>query len=115
MSSDGNPIPPNHDGDNGRGPDGRFRRGHAGGPGRPRNRFALRLSERTFKAGAKVVSASVAEELWTMALSIARGGDGPMIRYLLDRCAGPGVSLPVMTDARELSELVQQEVLRGGQ
>ncbi len=77
-------------------PDGRFAAGNPGGPGRPRkivNAAADALDERVSRS---------ADELFDVALGLARDGNGTMLKMLLDRIWPVGRSRPLEIGAPEI-------------
>jgi hypothetical protein len=73
MANDGN-----HNGDArplARGPNGRFLKGNAGGPGSPLARQAVSLRNTWLEAGKKIITPQVAEQLIQNALRISLEGE----------------------------------------
>ena len=93
-----------------RGADGRFVKGHPGGPGNPFNK-ATRLWTDTF---AKCVTADDIREVAAKLVAEAKGGNMVAIKYLLDRCLGKseGLLLAVESEgpARIVFEVVREDV-----
>ena len=84
--------PRSTNGDNGRGPGGRFAVGNRGGPGNPHSAKVARLRSTLLTAVTQKDMRAIVRKL--VGMSIA--GDVPAARVLLDRALGPSIELDIL-------------------
>ena len=88
---------------------GKFLKGNKGwGGGRPKNEDQIKVSERMWRIGEQVASEEVVRAMWMKAIEVALGGDGPMLRYMLDRWGGDTAPWSLVNEARELREMANR-------
>jgi hypothetical protein len=96
-------MPPSRNGSNGRDSHGRFTAGNAGGPGNPHVMQTAKLRAKLLEAVMPDDIEAVIKQLVTM----ARSGDMPAIRELLDRVLGKPNSSDLAERVERLEALVE--------
>ena len=97
---------PKTNGNNGRGPGGRFAAGNKGGPGNPYARRTARLRAALLQS----VKPDDLREVIAALLAQAKAGDVASIRELLQRLLGPPEALDVLARIEALEVKVGAEV-----
>jgi len=90
---------PSLNGDNGRGPDGRFAKGNPGGPGNPHAKKVHRLRSALLNA----VKPQDVTEIIKKLVELSKAGDVAAMRLLFDRLLGP----PICADLADKIEKLE--------
>ena len=101
----GKPTP---NGPNGRDERGRFAPGNVGGPGNPHAKQVGKLRSAMLAAVSDKEMKAVVKKL----VELAKGGNVPAAREVLDRCLGRPVEADLLERLEELEELLSQRVPR---
>ena len=101
-------VKPSTNGSNGRDEHGRFLPGHPGGPGNPHAKQVGKLRSAMLAAVSDKEMKAVVKKL----VELAKGGNVPAAREVLDRCLGRPVEADLLERLEELEELLSQRVPR---
>jgi hypothetical protein len=101
---------PSPNGPNGRNARGRFARGNAGGPGNPHAKHVARLRSALFDA----VSPQDVMDVVSALLALAKGGEVPAAKELLQRLLGPPVELDLIERLENLERQIAESRTPGG-
>lgn len=80
-----------------RNPDGSFKAGHPGGPGRPKSH----RGEIFNRAGDRACTDEVADEVWRVVISAATGGEPWAVREVFERSMGKSQAHIAISDERD--------------
>ena len=101
-------VKPTPNGPNGRDERGRFAPGNVGGPGNPHAKQVGKLRSAMLAAVSDQEMKAVVKKL----VELAKGGNVPAAREVLDRCLGRPVEADLLERLEELEELLSQRVPR---
>ena len=101
-------VKPTPNGPNGRDERGRFAPGNVGGPGNPHAKQVGKLRSAMLAAVSDKEMKAVVKKL----VELAKGGNVPAAREVLDRCLGRPVEADLLERLAELEELLSQRVPR---
>ncbi len=101
-------VKPTPNGPNGRDERGRFAPGNVGGPGNPHAKQVGKLRSAMLAAVSDKEMKAVVKKL----VELAKGGNVPAAREVLDRCLGRPVEADLLERLEELEELLSQRVPR---
>ena len=99
---------PTPNGPNGRDEHGRFAPGNVGGPGNPHAKQVGKLRSAMLAAVSDKEMKAVVKKL----VELAKSGNVPAAREVLDRCLGRPVEADLLERLAELEELLSQRVPR---
>ena len=99
---------PTPNGPNGRDEHGRFAPGNVGGPGNPHAKQVGKLRSAMLAAVSDKEMKAVVKKL----VELAKSGNVPAAREVLDRCLGRPVEADLLERLEELEELLSQRVPR---
>ena len=101
-------VKPTPNGPNGRDDRGRFAPGNVGGPGNPHAKQVGKLRSAMLKAVTEKDMRAVVMKL----VELAKSGNVPAAREVLDRCLGRPVEADLLERLEQLEELLSQRVPR---
>ena len=101
-------VKPTPNGPNGRDERGRFAPGNVGGPGNPHAKQVGKLRSAMLAAVSDKEMKAVVKKL----VELAKGGNVPAAREVLDRCLGRPVEADLLERLEQLEELLSQRVPR---
>ena len=101
-------VKPTPNGPNGRDERGRFAPGNVGGPGNPHAKQVGKLRSAMLAAVSDKEMKAVVKKL----VELAKGGNVPAAKEVLDRCLGRPVEADLLERLEELEELLSQRVPR---
>ena len=101
-------VKPTPNGPNGRDERGRFAPGNVGGPGNPHAKQVGKLRSAMLAAVSDKEMKAVVKKL----VELAKCGNVPAAREVLDRCLGRPVEADLLERLEELEELLSQRVPR---